>query len=73
MGKKTLAIIGSIASLIYIINPTFGVYELIPDNLPFVGNIDEATATAILIWGVRVLFSKEETPERPDILDNTKN
>jgi uncharacterized membrane protein YkvA (DUF1232 family) len=36
-------------SLIYLINPTAGFFELIPDVLPFVGNIDEFGATMILL------------------------
>jgi hypothetical protein len=36
-------------SLIYLLNPTAGVFEFLPDNLPIVGNLDEATATAILL------------------------
>jgi uncharacterized membrane protein YkvA (DUF1232 family) len=35
--------------LVYILNPTMGVFELIPDNLPIVGNLDEGAA-AILVW-----------------------
>ena len=35
--------------IIYLLNPTAGLLELIPDNLPFVGNLDDATA-AILVW-----------------------
>ena len=38
---------------IYLINPTMGWIEIIPDNLPLVGNLDEATATAILLACVR--------------------
>ena len=34
---------------IYLINPTMGVIELIPDNFPIIGNLDEATATAVLL------------------------
>jgi uncharacterized membrane protein YkvA (DUF1232 family) len=41
-------LIGGIA-LIYLINPTAGIIEIIPDNLPLVGNLDEAAATAILL------------------------
>jgi hypothetical protein len=33
-----------IICLIYLLNPTAGVIELIPDNLPFVGNLDEGLA-----------------------------
>jgi uncharacterized membrane protein YkvA (DUF1232 family) len=38
-----------IISVIYLLNITFGVVEFLPDNLPIVGNIDEALITAILI------------------------
>ena len=38
-----------IISVIYILNITFGVVEFLPDNLPIVGNIDEALVTGILI------------------------
>jgi len=37
---------------IYLINPTFGVFEFIPDNIPIVGNLDEATATAGLLYAL---------------------
>lgn len=43
-----ILIIG-IISVLYILNITFGVVEFLPDNLPFVGNVDEAVVTAILI------------------------
>ena len=36
-------------SAIYLFNPTAGFFELIPDNLPIVGNLDEAAAAALLI------------------------
>ena len=37
----------------YLLNPTWGVIELIPDNFPIVGNLDEATAAAVLIACLR--------------------
>jgi hypothetical protein len=40
-------------SALYIMNPTAGLFELIPDNLPFVGNLDEAAAAALLLSGLR--------------------
>lgn len=36
-------------SAVYIINPTFGIFEILPDNLPFVGNLDEFTMGMILL------------------------
>lgn len=47
--KKYLVVgIGFLAGL-YLLNPGFGVFELIPDNVPFVGNLDEATATFLVL------------------------
>ena len=40
--------LGVLAAL-YILNPTAGLFEIIPDNLPFVGNLDEAAAVALLL------------------------
>lgn len=36
-------------SALYIINPSAGVFELLPDNLPGIGNLDEAAATTLLL------------------------
>lgn len=35
--------------VVYLLNPTMGVIEIIPDNFPIIGNLDEATATAVLL------------------------
>ena len=43
----------SVIALIYLANPTAGVIELIPDNIPFVGNLDEAGAVLILMNTLR--------------------
>ena len=37
---------------IYLINPGAGFIEFIPDNLPIIGNLDEATATAGLLYAL---------------------
>ncbi len=42
--------------VLYILNPGLGIFELLPDNLPVVGNLDEAGATALAIWAGRELF-----------------
>jgi len=67
MAKTVLVAVLALSSLIYIINPTAGIFELIPDNLPFIGNLDEATATAILLacmryygWDPTKLLGKPE-------------
>ena len=51
--KKILnhVIIGGLGvfSAVYLFNPGAGFIELIPDNIPVIGNLDEAAATTILI------------------------
>ena len=47
---RHLAYLGGMAVLaLYVLNPGAGVFELIPDNLPVVGNLDEAAAVALFI------------------------
>ena len=38
----------ALLSALYLLNPTLGVFELLPDNLPVVGNIDEGLACYVL-------------------------
>lgn len=71
MGKKALALIGSGLAFVYILNPTAGA-DFIPDIVPIFGNLDEATATGILIWGIKTLFGKDETKELNDVLDDNR-
>ncbi|MCU0519751.1 MAG: DUF1232 domain-containing protein [Anaerolineae bacterium] len=51
-----LVYLAGLFGLIYILNPTAGVLELLPDNLPFVGNLDEGAAFALLWYGLVELF-----------------
>ena len=51
---KILAGLGIVLSVLYLLNLTFGV-DLLPDALPIIGNIDEATATGILLASLRYL------------------
>jgi uncharacterized membrane protein YkvA (DUF1232 family) len=46
--KTIFIIILALASIIYLLNPTAGIFELLPDNIPFLGNIDEGLASFIL-------------------------
>jgi hypothetical protein len=63
VAKKIL--IGALTglSLLYLINPGAGFFELIPDNLPLVGNLDEAAAAALLMAGLRY-FGLDLSPFR---------
>lgn len=44
-------IVGSIGvlSFLYLVNPGMGIFEFIPDTIPFIGNLDEASATFLLL------------------------
>ncbi len=48
--KKSIlvAIVGAL-STIYLANPGAGVIEFLPDNAPFIGNLDEAAAATLLL------------------------
>ena len=48
-GKKAIAVLGAGLSALYLLNPFAGFIEFIPDNMPFVGNIDEVVATLVLM------------------------
>ena len=53
MFKTIAVIILGILSLLYIFNPGAGILEFIPDNIPFIGNLDEAAAVMILLASLR--------------------
>ena len=41
-----------LVGLVYVLNPTFGIFELIPDNLPIIGNLDEGMAYFLVMLGI---------------------
>lgn len=60
-------ILAIVLSVVYIINPTAGVLEFIPDNIPLVGNIDEAGATAMLLWAIAELRKRNSATDPRDV------
>jgi uncharacterized membrane protein YkvA (DUF1232 family) len=50
------ALLVALLSAFYVANPGLGALELIPDILPGIGNLDEAGATAALLFALRYLF-----------------
>lgn len=42
-----------IVALLYLLNIGVGIIELIPDNIPFVGNLDEGGAVTLLLMCLR--------------------
>jgi hypothetical protein len=53
MLKNIFVFLVGILSLVYLINPGMGILELIPDNLPIIGNLDEAGAALLLIAALK--------------------
>lgn len=53
--KKPAAIILTLLCTLYLLNPGAGIFELIPDHLPLIGNLDEAAVTALLLACLRSL------------------
>jgi len=47
--SKIIWLAALLISAIYILNPTMGIIEVLPDNLPLVGNLDEAGATVLFM------------------------
>lgn len=50
--QKLLVLGLTLLAGIYLVNPTLGVFEFIPDNLPLIGNMDEFGATALVVSGL---------------------
>jgi hypothetical protein len=53
--ERGAAIVGVIVAILYLSNIGFGLVELLPDNLPLVGNLDEAFFTLLLVTCLRKL------------------
>ncbi len=66
--KNILVIVVGLISIIYLLNPGAGIIELIPDNIPLVGNLDEAAAIALLLMCLKYFGI-----ELPDIFSRDKN
>lgn len=63
--KSFFVALAGILAFLYLLNPTMGLLEFLPDNIPLIGNIDDATATMVLLgvlryfgWDLTNLFVK---------------
>jgi hypothetical protein len=52
---RVLAVVGALLSAVYLSNIGLGTFELLPDVLPAVGNIDEVLFTLLLVYCLRKL------------------
>ena len=66
MKKIAIYFLGLVA-LVYLLNPTAGFFELIPDNIPIIGNLDEAAAVTLLLMCLRYFGY-----ELPDIFNQNQ-
>jgi hypothetical protein len=55
---SVVAAAGVLLGGVYVANPTMGLFELLPDNLPLFGNLDEAAATTLIVLGLQYLFGR---------------
>ena len=51
--KDLIVLVFAALAALYMLNPTAGFLEFIPDAFPVVGNLDEATATLIIVSALR--------------------
>jgi hypothetical protein len=74
----TTVIVGVLGlfSAVFLLNPGFGALFEIPDNIPIIGNLDEASAAAILIsclayFGVDIgsIFGRKKKKRDDDVID----
>ncbi|MGQ9889280.1 MAG: DUF1232 domain-containing protein [Aggregatilineales bacterium] len=49
LAKNAVVIALGAIGMLYLMFPTLGVFELIPDAIPFIGNLDEAGATLLVL------------------------
>jgi hypothetical protein len=45
--------LAGLLALLYLLNPSLGLFEFLPDNIPLLGNLDEASATMVLLGALR--------------------
>ena len=59
---RWLVYLASVVGGVYLLNPTAGLFELLPDNLPLVGNLDEAGAFMLVWYGLIEYFRRRKQP-----------
>ncbi len=53
---RWLTFLLAVLGFIYILNPTAGIIEFIPDNMPLIGNLDEGAAMLLIWYGIVEFF-----------------
>ena len=60
----------SLIGVVYLLNPTVGLLEFIPDFAPIIGNLDEGVALWLLFSGMIELFGGKKSGKPIEILTN---
>lgn len=73
--KSCFMAVTGLLSAIYLMNIGVGVVELIPDNIPLAGNIDEAIAILLLInalayFGIHLRGKDSSADKLPKRIEN---
>ena len=55
IGGTIVAVIVALLCVVYMLNPTAGFLEFIPDNLPVIGNVDEGLIMILLLGCLKYL------------------
>lgn len=73
-----MAIFVGAMAVLYLFNPTAGFFEFIPDNIPILGNLDEAAAVVLIIsvlqhFGIKVpdFFKERFSNEKKSTYDKS--
>ena len=76
--KNLIVFAVGLFAAVYLVYPSFGLFELIPDAVPFFGSIDEAGATVLLLGAFRYygvdlsrLFQRDDKPDTIELPPTT--
>lgn len=51
--RRTMMTLGGLLGVLYLLNPGAGLFEILPDALPLIGNVDEALAATLVLACLR--------------------
>jgi hypothetical protein len=60
--RKIWALVVGIFAALILLNVGGGFFFEVPDNIPGIGNLDEASAVLLLIWAYKQIFGKGDGP-----------
>jgi uncharacterized membrane protein YkvA (DUF1232 family) len=49
------------SAILYLLNPSAGVWEIIPDNIPIIGNLDEVAAVLLIMDSLKKIRKNKKT------------